>query len=241
MNIAIILSGGIGSRVGDIIPKQYIQIKGKPIIAYTLEKFEEFRQIDAVEVVCKEEYFSYMSDIKDKYKLTKLRWINKSGPTCQISMRNGIFALRNDCQQNDNIIFHMSVSPLVSEVTINNAIALCEKKGNAFAAQPCLFCMCKKDNEEWSEQNAFKEDYVQLNMPWVIKYGEIFDLYTITMSDKIEQDVRSYLPGLLFEHGRKVYFVQDNDNNKLKITTKGDLDLFEAYLMLNETKKRSIE
>ena len=51
-NIAIILSGGVGFRVGAGIPKQFIKICGKPIIAYTIEKFQNHPEIDAIEVVC---------------------------------------------------------------------------------------------------------------------------------------------------------------------------------------------
>ena len=60
MNVAVILAGGVGSRLGANIPKQYIEIKGKPIIAYTLEKFQSFKNIDAIEVVCAKKYKEYV-------------------------------------------------------------------------------------------------------------------------------------------------------------------------------------
>ena len=126
---------------------------------------------------------------------------------------------------------------MINEENIRKGIETCEKKGNAFAVQPCLFCMCKKINNEWSDQNAYKEDYVQLNMPWIMKYGTIYELYKNALDEGKGNDIKDYLPSLMFSKGMKAYFYPDNDENRLKITTKGDLSLFEAYLLLEERKE----
>ncbi len=236
MNVAMILAGGVGNRMGAKIPKQYIQIKGKPIIAYTLEKFEKSKEIDFVEVVCATEWADYIKAISDEYGFKKIKWIVKGGATCQDSIRSGIFALREELSDEDILFLHMSVSPMISEDNIKTGIATCKAKGNAFAVQPCLFCMCKKTNEEWSDQNAYKEDYVQLNMPWIMHYGEIYDLYQEALKNGKGSKVNDYLPSLMFASGKRTYFYPDNDENRLKITTKGDLELFEAYLIMNEQK-----
>ena len=236
MVVGILLAGGVGNRMGGDVPKQYIEVRGKPIIAYTMEVFQKSKSIDAIEVVCADEWKQHVKTIGDRYGIDKLRWITRGGATCQDSIRNGVFALKESLDDDDIFFLHMSVSPMISEENIENGIKTCREKGNAFAAQPCLFCMCKKTNEEWSDQNAYKEDYVQLNMPWVMRYGAIFKLYKNALEKGQGMDIKDYLPSLMFSEGMKVYFYPDNDENRLKITTKGDLNLFEAYLKLKERK-----
>lgn len=74
MNIAIILAGGVGTRVGAEVPKQYIKIMGKPIMVYTLEKFENNPNIDAIELVCIKGDIPYIESIVKEYNITKVRW-----------------------------------------------------------------------------------------------------------------------------------------------------------------------
>lgn len=237
MNIAVILAGGVGSRLGADIPKQYIEINHKPIIAYTLEVFEKSTDIDYIEVVCAEDWREYVWSLGTKYGITKLKWVINGGATCQDSIRNGVFALRKELTDSDILLLHMSVSPMISLENIERGIATCKKNGNAFAAQPCLFCMCKKKNDSWSDENAYKEDYIQLNMPWIMQYGDIYNLYQEALKNGNGASVKDYLPSLMFMSGKKAYFYPDNDENRLKITTKGDLKLFEAYLLLREQSK----
>ena len=237
MNIGLILAGGSGTRMGADIPKQYLKVRGKPIIAYTLEVFETSPDIDAIEVVCAPKWMDYVRSVGAEYHISKLKWINESGPTCQDSIRNGIFAMKDRLSAEDVVLVHMSVSPLVTRENLAEGIRVCKEKGNAFALQPCLFCMCRKTTDEWSDENAYKEDYGQLNMPWIMKFGDVLDLYEDALKTGRGATVKDYLPSLLFESGKKTWFYPDNEANRIKITTKGDLDLFEAYLTLMERRK----
>ena len=239
MNVAVILAGGVGSRLGANIPKQYIEIKGKPIIAYTLEKFQSFKNIDAIEVVCAKKYKEYVWSLAKKYSISKLKWVAEGGSTAQESIRNGVFSLHNILNEDDMLIFHMSVSPMINEETINDSIRVCREHGNAFALQPCLFCLCKKTTSEYSEENAYKEEYVGVNMPWNIMYGEAYSLYQDAYSNGIGTAENDYLPSLLLKYGKRLYFCKDNDENRLKITTRADLDFFEAYLILEEKRQHN--
>ena len=237
MNIAVILAGGIGSRLGSDMPKQYIKVRNKPIIAYTLEKFQVNNDIDCIEVICGQGYIRYVKELSEKYGIKKLRWIVAGGDTCQASIRNGIFSLAGKCKPDDIVLLHMSVSPMITQKTISEAVRVCKEKGNAFAVQPCLFCMCKKDNDEWADENAYKEDYWQVNMPWTLKFSEVYSLYREAEEKGMGEDIKSYTLSLMFDLGKRVYLFKDNAENRLKITTKEDLDLFEAYLILEERRK----
>ena len=72
MNIAVILAGGVGSRFGANVPKQFVEVLGKPVLAYTLEPFEKHNDIDAILVVCVRPFIDYIWELKKKYGFSKL-------------------------------------------------------------------------------------------------------------------------------------------------------------------------
>ena len=94
MNIAIILAGGTGTRVGAGIPKQFIQVQNKPILAYTLEIFQENPLIDAIEIVCHKDWLDDVEEICIQYGTTRKRWICTGGATFQESA----FPIREEWQ-----------------------------------------------------------------------------------------------------------------------------------------------
>lgn len=76
MNIAVILAGGTGTRVGANVPKQFIEVLSKPILAYTLDNFQVDPEIDAIEVVCHKDWIDEIRSICDRYGIDKLRWLS---------------------------------------------------------------------------------------------------------------------------------------------------------------------
>ena len=94
MNIAIVLAGGIGARVGSDVPKLFIEVLGKPILAYTLENFQKDALIDAIEIVCHKGWIDEAKRICENYGISKLRWLTAGGNTFQESTINGISHLR---------------------------------------------------------------------------------------------------------------------------------------------------
>ena len=81
MNIAIIIAGGVGSRMGANIPKQFIEVNGKHVLAYTIESFQNHALIDAIEIVCIDGWQDDVWAYKEKYGFTKLKWITPGGNT----------------------------------------------------------------------------------------------------------------------------------------------------------------
>ena len=114
-NVGIILAGGVGSRVGADCPKQFIEIQGKPILVYTIEKFQNHSQIDAIEVVCVASHIEYMKELVERYQLTKVKWIVEGGVDFQHSVIQGINHLKGILDENDQVLIHYGASPFVSE------------------------------------------------------------------------------------------------------------------------------
>ena len=134
MNTVMILAGGIGARMGADIPKQFIKILDKPIIAYTLEIFENYEDIDAIEIVCVHGYEKYLKEIIKEYNFEKVRWICEGGSTFSLSVYQGLKNLKNVLSSNDIVIIHMGVAPFIGNDLIDDAIRVAKEKGNSILA-----------------------------------------------------------------------------------------------------------
>ncbi|GAA0783915.1 2-C-methyl-D-erythritol 4-phosphate cytidylyltransferase [Hathewaya limosa] len=122
MNIAIILAGGSGTRMGSDIPKQFIDIYGKPLIIHTIEAFDINPNIDYIAVICKNEFKEDLTIWIRKYGISKVKWIVDGGNTRQESVYNGINQLSDFCSNQDIVVIHDAARPLISQRIINENI-----------------------------------------------------------------------------------------------------------------------
>ena len=106
MNYAVIIAGGSGARMGQDIPKQFINVYDKPILIYTLEGFQKHPQIDAIEVVCIDGWHEVLWAYAKQFGITKLKWIVSGGKTGQESIRNGVYNLEGIAKPEDVVIIH---------------------------------------------------------------------------------------------------------------------------------------
>ena len=136
MTVAIIIAGGSGTRMGHDIPKQFIKVKGKSVIIYTLEVFQNHPDIDAIEVVCIDGWHDELKKEAQENSIDKLKWIVPGGETGQESIRNGVYNLEKTCNPGDIIVIHDGVRPMVDPDVLTNVLDVCNKKGNAVAALP---------------------------------------------------------------------------------------------------------
>ena len=130
MNYALIIAGGSGARMGQDIPKQFINVYDKPVIIYTLEAFQNHPQIDAIQVVCLEGWHDILKAYAKQFGITKLQGIVNGGNSAQESIRNGVESLRDVCKDEDTLIIHDGVRPLVDDTVLSDIIVKCQKYGN---------------------------------------------------------------------------------------------------------------
>ena len=133
MNIAVIFAGGSGTRMNTKTrPKQFLLVHGKPIIVHTIELFENHPEIDGIIVVCIEGWIPYMEEMKYRYRLDKISQIVPGGNTGQLSIYNGLCAAEEIYGLEDNIVLiHDGVRPLITAETISDNIYSVKEKGNA--------------------------------------------------------------------------------------------------------------
>lgn len=238
MTTVLLLAGGVGERMGYNIPKQFIVIRGKPIIAYTLDILEKNVGIDAVEIVCREGFEDLLQQIIDEYGFKKVKWICNGGSTFSMSVYNGLKHLRNQLQPDDLLMIHMSVAPFVNDNILDDAIRVAKEKGNSISENPCFLCMGSRDNDEYSTKSVLRETITGLNTPQTFAFGELIGLYDLAEAEGVLKDLEPHTTSVYYHYGKKLYFSYGSQLN-IKITTQDDLDLFEAYCIMQEKKRNS--
>ncbi len=238
MNIAIILAGGIGSRVGADIPKQFIEILGKPILVYTIEAFQNNNDIDAIEIVCVSKYIDEMNFLIKKYNLNKVKWITEGGKDFQHSVLNGIENLKGKIKNTDIVSIHFGASPFVSSEIISDSIRVAKEKGNAISTTPFYLLSGYKDEDgEKSSKYIDRESIACMNSPHSFRFELINSIYEQGLKTGAIDRVEPHTTTLMYELGIPIYFSKGSQTN-IKITTKEDLELFEGFVLYKNSKKK---
>ncbi len=230
MNIAIILAGGIGKRLGAGKPKQFVELLGKPMILYSMEIYERSDLIDAIEIVCVPEYIDYVWQLAKDNDIKKLKWVCEGGASCQESTRNGIFNLEGVCSDGDMLSINMSSSLFVSEEILKDSFRVAEEHGSAFACLQCVYNNAETEDGISSNKINFKEKNRTINMPWTSSFGKLDAMYHKAYAEGIETGEASYMPTLFIALGEPIYFSKDDGLNKIHIQRPADIEIAEAVL-----------
>lgn len=229
MNIAIIVAGGTGTRMQQDIPKQFIHVYNKPILLYTIESFESHPQIDAIEVVCIEGWEKVVWAYAKQFNITKLKWITVGGKTTQESIRNGIYNLEGKCSDEDVIIIHDGIRPLVDTAVLSDVINKCYLYGNAVSSMPYNEQIFVVDDELSTIEYIPREKIRRVSTPQAYKFKLLDEKYHEAFEKGIGIYGSSYANTMMVELGERLYFAAGSDKN-IKLTTKDDFELFKAYL-----------
>jgi len=232
MNYAVIIAGGSGKRMGQSIPKQFLNINDKPIIIYTLEAFQKEPTIDAICVVCIEGWESILTAYAEQFNITKLKWIVNGGKNGQESIYNGLKGIEG-AKEDDIILVHDAIRPLVSSDIINDCIMTCQKHGNAIVTIPCNEAMLYSENGLDSEKSIDRSTLKRTQTPQAVKYKDFIKLHEDALKAGITNSIATCT--LLVEMGHKIYFSLGSEKN-VKLTTVEDIDIFQALLY---TKRNS--
>ena len=233
MNIAIVLAGGTGTRVGANIPKQFIEVQGKPILAYTLDNFEVDPEIDAIEVVCLDGWHDILRAYAKQFGITKLQWICSGGATGQESIRNGVENLKGQCADDDIIIIHDGIRPMIDEDVLSDVIVKCQQYGNGVTALPYNEQIFVADDAQSTTKYIPRETLRRVQTPQAYHFNDLVWAYEKAFREGIGIHGSSYTNTMMVDLGKRLYFAAGSDKN-IKITTKDDLELFKALL---KTKK----
>lgn len=230
-NYAIILAGGVGKRMGSDIPKQFLEVEGKPIIVYSIENFQRNPQIDKIVVVCVKDWIDYTRELVEKYSLNKVEWIIEGGATGHDSIRNGVFFLKNKAEPDDHIIVHDAVRPVLPQKALDEVIRVSHEKGNASSSIACHPPIVYTEDNESGITDVDREHVMLTASPQAFRYSLAYDCYQ--KAEEEDYHTSTFTSSLLIHCGERVYFAKGTTCN-IKVTTKEDLALFSALLKVPE-------
>ena len=236
MNVALIIAGGVGSRMHQEIPKQFINVYDKPVLVYTMEAFQRHPMIDAIEVVCLDGLHDILRAYARQYGITKLKWVVSGGKSGQESIRNGVYYLEDKCSPEDIVIVHDGIRPLVDDTVLSDVIIKCQKYGNAVTAMPYNEQIFIADDEVSTVKYIPRETLRRVSTPQAYQFGLLDEKYHEAFEKEVGIYGSSYTNTMMVELGVRLYFAAGSDKN-IKLTTTDDLELFKAYLKMDEVKR----
>ena len=221
---AIILAGGKGKRMNSSISKQFIEIKGKPIIYYTIKKFNDNKKIDNIIVVLSQEEIEYYKEnILKKYDL-KVDKIVVGGAERQDSVYNGLKSLENS--ETDIVLIHDGARPFISDRIIDEGIKYAAIYGACAPGVMPKDTIKIKDENNFSINTPNRETLVSIQTPQVFKFSEILECHKKVQIDKLVVTDDTMVAE---KYGNKVY-LYDGEYTNIKVTTPEDLILGEKLI-----------
>lgn len=234
MVVALLTAAGMGTRMGQDIPKQFMHVENKPIIIHTMEAFQQHPGVDAIMVVTLPSWMDVLKAYAKQFNITKLRWVVAGGDSGQESIHNGLIALKEELSDDDTVMIHDGNRCLVSGEIISNSLATFKKKGSAVAAIPCVEAVFRSEDDGLSSTISIpREQLFRTQTPHTYTLGKLLWAHEEAKKQGIANTAASCT--LMQQLGETVYFSKGSEEN-LKITTLDDLVMFKALL---HTKKDS--
>ena len=231
MNCALIFAGGTGQRMNTKTrPKQFLELHGKPIIIYTIEVFENHPDIDAIVVVCLEDWIPFLRKKLIHYDIAKVIDVVPGGATGQESIRHGIDALMPHAGEDAAVLVHDGVRPLLRPETISDCIRSVQERGSAITVTPAIETITVKTETGEIGQIIERSRVEMARAPQSFYLKDILEVhrkaekYRLTFIDSAS---------MMRHYGHDLYTVEGSPEN-IKITTPEDIALAEAILQRRE-------
>lgn len=227
-NIALIIAGGIGARMGQDIPKQFLSVYDKPVIVYTMEAFQNHPDIDAIEIVCVDDWQGALKAYAKQFGIAKLENVVSGGKNGQDSIRNGLYDIVQRHNGDDDVVLiHDAIRPMVSQEIISDNIRVCRENGNAITVVPCTAAMLKTYDSLSTTEQVPRDNLKITQTPQAFFVNDIVEAHKEALAKGITNSVASCT--MYIELGRKLYMSKGSEKN-LKLTTTEDIEIFKALL-----------
>lgn len=223
-NYALILAGGTGSRSGQNIPKQFIEGNGKPVICYTIDKFANLEEIDAIIIVCLESWIPNMKEYIKRFNYKNVT-VCKNGKTGLDSVYYGVNAL-SQYDDDDLILIHDAARPFIDSAAITDNIRVAKEHGCALTSVDCVETLIYSEDGVHSERVIPRDCLRRIITPQTFKLGILRKLFS-----NHEKILNSSYPStfcLYSEAGYPIYCSKGNERN-IKITYSEDVEYFRNF------------
>lgn len=236
MNIALIFAGGTGQRMSTkTVPKQFLELHGKPIIIYTLEQFENHPKIEGIVVVCVEGWQEYLQRMLEKFYINKVKAIVRGGSTGQDSIFNGVEKLHELYPEDTVVLVHDGVRPLIDAKTISDNILCVQKNGSAVTVSPAIETITVNGKDEQLVGNIIERKNCRMaKAPQSFYLGDLYRAHKKARSIDRHDFIDSAC--LMRWAGHNLYTVEGSACN-IKITTPTDFYIFRAIADARENEQ----
>ncbi len=233
---AVIIAAGSGTRMGQDIPKQFINVHDKPVLVYTLEGFQRHPDIDDITLVCLDGWQEVARAYASQFGIDKLREIVAGGASGQESIRNGVLAVEaSGADAGDLVVIHDGIRPLVDAGVLSDVVRVAAERGNAVTSLPYNEQIFVVDEADPATTTEFipRETLRRVSTPQAYRLGELADAYREAFATGVGVGGSHYTNTMMVALGHRLNFAAGSDRN-IKLTTTDDLEMFKAWLDLEE-------
>lgn len=234
-HLGIIFAGGTGQRMNTAaMPKQFLELHGKPILIYTLEVFQRHPKIDGIILVCLNSWIDYCQELLERFHITKVMKIVPGGKNGQESIFNGLNAAYSLIDVKCVVLIHDGVRPLINIKTISDNIESVIQKGNAITVAPAIETIVVKSNDE------SLGDIIDRSQCQVAKAPQSFyleDIYQAHLKAKQENQLNFIDSASMMKYYNYKLYPVVGPNENIKITTPSDFYIFRAILDAKESSQ----
>lgn len=229
MNIALIIAGGSGNRMGQDIPKQFMHVDNCPIIIHTLKAFQTHPDIDVIAVVCLKGWETVLQSYANQFSITKLKYIYQGGTNGQESIYNGIIGLKKaGFEEDDLVLIHDSVRPLLPQDIISSNIAICKEYGYAITGIKCREAILESNDGFSTRVSIPRDKLIRTQTPQTFRLKNILKAHEEARAVGITNSVASCT--LIAELQMAEMHIVPGSEKNIKITTTEDLEILKALM-----------
>ncbi len=233
MNIALIIAGGSGNRMGQDIPKQFMHVDNCPIIVHTMKCFQNHPDIHGIAVVCLKGWETVLQSYANQFMIDKLKWIFPGGETGMESIHNGIYGLKEaGCEDEDLVLIHDSVRPLLSQDIISSNIAICKAYGYAVTGIQCREAILESEDGFSTETSIPRDKLIRTQTPQTFRLKNIIAAHEEAKEKGITNSVASCT--LMAELGGRTMHIVPGSEKNIKVTTVEDLEMIKALMHVHK-------
>lgn len=225
MNYALIFAGGTGVRMNSQAkPKQFLELHGKPIIIYTMEHFENHGEIDGIVVVCLADWVEQLERQIQRYEFQKVIKVVVGGKTGHESIYQGLLELKKVAQDQDVVLIHDGVRPLITRELISDNIKMAKEKGAAITVESSWESIIHCPDKETISDVPVREEMFIARAPQSFQFQLIWDLHEKAK----EEDLCTTDSTHLCRHYQQEMHIVHSSPNNIKITEPNDFFIFRA-------------
>lgn len=241
MNDVLIFAGGVGSRMGSRVPKQFLEVDGRPILIHTVQAFARHEEIDGIVIVSKAEYIDYCRELVERFAVPKVLDVIAGGESGQESIFHGLTYLHGQVSRDpaqDVVLIHDGVRPVITPELISASIACVRENGSSIAVSRAIETIIRVNAEGNVVETVDRSWCRYAKAPQCFFLEDIWQAHLRANAEHVTGVIDSAT--LMARYGHRLFTVECPAEN-IKITTPNDYYMFKAMYEAQHGKGESTD